>query len=457
MNRGFDYRGVERALRLAERLCPEKIRGETEVLRKKLSVRYTGSRLEKEIAGCQRRNVVIYGIILSGVFLLSILALLHSVVSAEPIGSISRPQEGAGQKTVPVTVEARQGETSVEGTVNLIVREEERSDEENDRILEAFAEELPDLVAPEVDGQRVVDESFSLPKEDERYGISVLWESSDPVLIDSDGRCDVLALAEEQEEVELTATLTLGGRDRQVTFGVLLKKLPSLYRASISKRIEEMAEELSSENSGSEIVLPDRLGEDISLSWKRYETGGAGVVLGAGLILAATVFSRRYASADRKIRRYRSEIVRHFPPFIDKFVLLLNGGLTVFSAMEKISSDYARQFERDEKNLLAYEVSEIGRRVKETNASITKEWRELSARTGINELMRFSTIIEDNLHKGTVLAEKLEVEGNLLREKERKSVQEKMRMIDTKLTLPMILMLFSLVLVTVAPAMMQMS
>ena len=70
--------------------------------------------------------------------------------------------------------------------------------------------------------------------------------------------------------------------------------------------------------------------------------------------------------------------------------------------------------------------------------------------------MRFSTIIEDNLGKGTSLAEKLEIEGNLLREKEKKSVQEKMRMIDSKLTLPLILMLFSLVLVTVAPAMMQM-
>ncbi len=35
-------------------------------------------------------------------------------------------------------------------------------------------------------------------------------------------------------------------------------------------------------------------------------------------------------------------------------------------------------------------------------------------------------------------------------------MQEKMRMIDSKLTLPLILMLFSLVLVTVAPAMMQM-
>lgn len=70
--------------------------------------------------------------------------------------------------------------------------------------------------------------------------------------------------------------------------------------------------------------------------------------------------------------------------------------------------------------------------------------------------MRFSAIIEDNIGKGNALAEKLETEGNLFREKEKKSVQEKMRMIDSKLTLPLILMLFSLVLVTVAPAMMQM-
>ena len=59
---------------------------------------------------------------------------------------------------------------------------------------------------------------------------------------------------------------------------------------------------------------------------------------------------------------------------------------------------------------------------------------------------------------GTEALSKLsvETEGNLFREKEKKSVQEKMRMIDSKLTLPLILMLFSLVLVTVAPAMMQM-
>ena len=66
------------------------------------------------------------------------------------------------------------------------------------------------------------------------------------------------------------------------------------------------------------------------------------------------------------------------------------------------------------------EIAAIGRKVREMNASVTKEWKELSARTGINEIMRFSTIIEDNLHKGTGLAEKLEVEGNLLREREKK-------------------------------------
>ena len=168
------------------------------------------------------------------------------------------------------------------------------------------------------------------------------------------------------------------------------------------------------------------------------------------------VYIFRFRGAEKEVKKYRSGITGYFPPFIDKFVLLLNSGLTVMTAMEKMADDCERQSAYDRKNLLAAEVSEIGRRVKNLNSSIVKEWREFAGRTSISEIMRFSTIIEENLNKGSALADKLESESNLLREKEKKSVQERIRMIDSKLTMPMILMLFSLVLVTVAPAMMQM-
>lgn len=453
---GSIFRRIFRGFcRFVETKCPEKIRGETQILERKLSIKYDGERLSAAIRSYQRKNVIFYMIVFIGVIAAAAIVSISSAVSRTTLDQISRPEHGAGQKVVPVAVEAVKDGISVEGTANITIREEELDEAQKDRILSEFAEKLPDLVVPRSGDVRIVTEDFSLPVRDGEYGISISWESSDPVLISKDGKYDVLALADEEESVRLTAALTYEGREKEISFDVVLRDDASLYQASISRKVQEIVDEISMSQEKSEITLPSQI-DDISLKWMKYDTDGLIWIFLLGIVLTLAVFFRRYFFAEREARRYRQGIVKYFPPFIDKLVLLLNSGLTVMTAMEKIAEDCRVTAEYDKKNMLAYEAAQIGKRVKEMNSSVVKEWRKFASRTGINEIMRFSTIIEDNIGKGTSLAEKLEIESNLLRDREKKSMQEKMRMIDTKLTLPMMLMLFSLVLVTVAPAMMQM-
>ena len=447
---------ADRWYRTAEKICPEKMIGDSEILERKLAIKYSGRRLAEAVRFHRQRNVFLYTAVLAAALTVAAVLCLLSVRATDDIGRIHRPESGQGQLTIPMIVEAQGDGASVRDSVSIIVREEKLSDEEKDRILDKYAAELPEKICPETGGRRVVTEDFSLPLADEKTGVLLTWESSDPVLISEDGRYDVLAMVQEEEVVTLTAHLVYGGREREVSFDVILRGDPALYQKSISRRIEAMTDEISAGEEGSAVELPSQIGEKIRLRWKKYDTGNAGMVAVGGIMVTAAFIFRRYSFADREVQRYCRGIVTYFPPFIDKLVLLLNSGLTVMTAMEKIAEDCRLQFEYDRRNMLAYEAAEIGKLVKETNASVVREWHNFAARTGINEIMRFSTIIEDNLGKGTSLAEKLEIEGNLLREKEKKSVQEKMRMIDSKLTLPLILMLFSLVLVTVAPAMMQM-
>ncbi len=454
--RGIFYRGIMRSWRFAEKRLPEKLRGESEVLERKLSVKYEGEKLSAAVQSYQRKNLLFYAAILSGVIAVSAIVFLTSSMSETEIIQIGRPEHGAGQKTIPVIVEAVRGETTIEGTANIIIQEEALDDEQKNKILNDFAQKLPDLVAPKFGDVRIVTEDFYLPTEDDESGISILWESSDPVLISKEGYYDVLALAGEEESVRLTASLNYEGCEKEVAFDVVLRDDPSLYQASVSRKIQILIDEISMGRQDGNVVLPDHIGDDIKLKWMKYSADGIIWVLFCGAISVAVIFFRRYFFAEQEIRRYRQGIVRNFPPFIDKLVLLLNSGLTVLTAMEKMAEDCSAAIEYDKKNTLAYEAAEIGKRVKETNASVIKEWREFASRTGINEIMRFSAVMEDNIGKGTSLAEKLEVESCLLRDRERTLMQEKIRLIDTKLTLPMILMLVSLVLVTVAPAMMQM-
>ena len=73
----------------------------------------------------------------------------------------------------------------------------------------------------------------------------------------------------------------------------------------------------------------------------------------------------------------------------------------------------------------------------------------------ITELSRLISIILESRERGTDLREKLRAEGEMLWEKRKKQAEELGKKADTKLAIPLGMMLISLLLVTAAPALMQ--
>ena len=123
-------------------------------------------------------------------------------------------------------------------------------------------------------------------------------------------------MVQEEEVVTLTAHLVYGGREREVSFDVILRGDPALYQKSISRRIEAMTDEISAGEEGSAVELPSQIGEKIRLRWKKYDTGNAGMVAVGGILVTAAFIFRRYSFADREVQRYCRGIVTYFPPFI---------------------------------------------------------------------------------------------------------------------------------------------
>jgi tight adherence protein C len=70
--------------------------------------------------------------------------------------------------------------------------------------------------------------------------------------------------------------------------------------------------------------------------------------------------------------------------------------------------------------------------------------------------MRFAGVIADNIGKGSALSEKLQTESDLLWNSRKKKAEERGRIAETKLTIPMLLMLLVLVMITIAPAALEM-
>jgi hypothetical protein len=134
----------------------------------------------------------------------------------------------------------------------------------------------------------------------------------------------------------------------------------------------------------------------------------------------------------------------------------------VFStAFSKIIGDYESFYYnvkagQTEKKFLYEEMLEIQKRVDQSNASLIRELKEFSQRCGVREMVRLTAVISDNWNKGSTLVEKLEAESNLLWIGRKKRAEEKGKLAETKLTFPLMILLLVLIMVTIAPAMLEM-
>ena len=71
---------------------------------------------------------------------------------------------------------------------------------------------------------------------------------------------------------------------------------------------------------------------------------------------------------------------------------------------------------------------------------------------GVSEFSRLTGVIKDNQLRGVNISGKLRNESEILWDLRKKNAEEKGRLAETKLTMPLALLLIVLVLVTAAPA-----
>ena len=105
-------------------------------------------------------------------------------------------------------------------------------------------------------------------------------------------------------------------------------------------------------------------------------------------------------------------------------------------------------------------MAEIDHKIRETNSSLEKEFRAFARSSecsgkGSRELMRISNIISDNISKGAELTDKLQSESEALWLSRKSDSEERGRLAETKLTMPLTVFLLVLVVVTVSPALLE--
>lgn len=157
----------------------------------------------------------------------------------------------------------------------------------------------------------------------------------------------------------------------------------------------------------------------------------------------------------KALEQRREEILITMPSFINQLLLMMNSGMVMQEAFRRIAEGYGKM-EKKRQNYFTTEVWRIYETSLHSGESVITLFYRFSRTSNVKELTRVANIMMENQSKGTDLWYQLAEEGERLWQERKRMALEQIRIAESKMSFPLGLLLMSLLLVTAAPALMQM-
>jgi hypothetical protein len=431
---------------------PARITGDaSEMSRIYGSARMSGDAMA--LAGELRKKTASYYLMLALALAVCAAAAIGQLSDTGDIAPVERGGIGGGIRYIDARLEAKYGGESVEHKVSVAVQPRALTPEETASAIDDLKSRLPKSVLDGNASLKNITSDLSLASMDEKTGAVISWRSNRPEMISDDGHVNLIE-GKAGEEVSLEADITLGDQVDSIVLKAAMgtPEAKHDFARDLETSVGRLISDISTGNDGFSVSLPASTVSGIEMKWSKPRETGAVAALFLLPILGVFVYRNRYRGMDKAVAKMREGIKRDFPDFLAKLLLLLNAGLVVTAAVAKIADDYRERRRAGEEKVFFEELLAMEERIRGANTSLAAEFSDLAVRSGQREVMRFSSILADNIDKGSALADKLMQEEGMLRAMRKKRAEERGRLAETKLTFPMALQLGAIIIITVAPA-----
>lgn len=324
------------------------------------------------------------------------------------------------------------------------------SHEETANLADAFFVSLPELIAEKNESLTQVRSDLKLEESYLGYPFRVEWESSRPEIVSSNGS---VSPADEEVQVELTVTLSYESYTRAETVDIIVLPLQLTYTERLHRDLEEyliFSEQGSRDQEKWE--LPDRWQES-DIRWSQKIEDNSLLLLTAALAVAVLVYLFSDRDLHEQLEKRKRLLRREYPDLVHQLVLFVGAGMTVRGAFGRIASDYEKKQEKSAKPLPAYEEMIHTCRELQSGVSEGAAYEHFGRRTGLQEYIRLSTLLMQNLKRGNAtLIERLREEAEKAGEERLMQSKRLGEEAGTKLLLPMVLMLGVVMVMIMVPA-----
>ncbi len=167
-----------------------------------------------------------------------------------------------------------------------------------------------------------------------------------------------------------------------------------------------------------------------------------------------TFESVRKKQEKQRADREKQDVIMELPGFLNQVLLLMDSGLILRDAFMKVALEY-ENVPGPERGFFRGKVLEMARASERTGEDVIALFYEFSCRTDVKELKKAGNFLYENRNLGTEIWERLsELSEGLWQERKRLCL-ERMRVAETRMSFPLAIMLISLIIMTSAPAVMQ--
>lgn len=157
----------------------------------------------------------------------------------------------------------------------------------------------------------------------------------------------------------------------------------------------------------------------------------------------------------REEEKKKNVIQRELPTFINQILLLLNSGMVLQEALARIAKGYG-ELEKNRQNYFTSTLYNLYVQSCKSGENFLLNLYVFSKEARVKELSRVTGILLESRDKGIDIWDRLAQEGETLWENRRQRALEKIKLTESKMSFPLGLLLIALIIITAAPAMLQM-
>lgn len=297
-----------------------------------------------------------------------------------------------------------------------------------------------------------VTENLNCVQELEQYPFLIEWTSSKPEVI---SRTGTVSEVMDQNGIEVILMVELSYRTWNWRF-----ELPVRVFAPERTEKEQIYYNLEEALKGRENItreqevwqLPDQI-NGRKVTWKEQMDDNSILLFGIIVAVSISIFFFSDQDLHRKMEEKNIKIRVEYPMIVNKMTLYLGAGMTVRGAFNRIVQNYLNEVKEGMDIHPAYEEMIYTCRELQDGVAEGAAYEHFGKRIGLQEYIRLSTLLSQNLKKGnTALLPRLKEEAAQMLRGQLNYYKQLGEEAGTKMLIPMIMMLGIVMVLIMIPA-----